>query len=238
MRVIPKNCNGVRHIPKNSYIVRTANYNIHLRSLEDKYKSAAKDEKEIMPVALNFVQSTFKNYMALEIPNYTDEQDQSKAYQNAGIDIMLLDGNINPKDRKEIYIDVKCSNCTKMTLITFELEVKDTTGRPAPKPWAEYSEELPKDSQWILFASKERMILIQKKSIWSLKEKYPDLFNNLEWIIDKDKSNLFKKNLLLKMQEPKEFAIIKELNPFIYELNNSKWKLIKYKNMLYLPWVQ
>lgn len=89
------------------------------------YEKASKIEEEIMPVVINFIDKNFPTYTLALVKNYNKENPYTKHWQNAGVDIILLEiGKEVKEDIRKIYIDAKChAKYDAPNIIYFELQV-------------------------------------------------------------------------------------------------------------------
>ena len=208
------------------------------------YKKASEIEEEIMPVVINFIDKNFPTYTLALVKNYNKENPYTKHWQNAGVDIILLEiGKEVKEDIRKIYIDAKChAKYEAPNIIYFELQVLDKhTRKEIHPPWTTISDVLEVEHQWIIFASRKRMILIKKLEFQKFKENHPDLVdvNKIDDHVDMDNPNVVKKNLSLHLAVENQYELFKEMNPAVYELDPfNHWKRIDIETQKYMKFIR
>lgn len=161
-----------------------------------------------------------------------------------GVDLLLFSWKKeHMKNNKKIYIDAKChAKYEAPNILYFELKVLDRhTRKELHPPWTDISEILEVENQWIIFASRKRMILIKKLEFQKFKEKHPDLVdvNKIDDYIDMDNLNVVKKNLSLYLGDVKQYELFKEMNPVVYELDkNNHWNRIDINTQKYMKFIR
>lgn len=107
-------------------------------------------------------------------------------------------------------------------------------------PWTTISEKLKIENQWILFASRKRMIMIKKLEFQKFKERHPELVdvNKIEDYIDMDNPDVVKKNLSLHLGKQDQYKLFKEMNPVVYELYYDRWGRINIDTQRYMKFIR
>lgn len=146
------------------------------------------------------------------------------------------------KNNKKIYIDAKChAKYEAPNIIYFELQVLDRdTREELHPPWTDINEILEVENQWIIFASRKRMILIKKLEFQKFKENHPDLVdvNKIDDHVDMDNPNVVKKNLSLHLADENQYELFKEMNPAVYELDPfNHWQMIDINTQKYMKFI-
>jgi hypothetical protein len=161
-----------------------------------------------------------------------------------GVDLLLFSWKKeHMKDNKKIYIDAKChAKYEAPNIIYFELQVLDKhTRKEIHPPWTTISDVLEIENQWILFASRKRMILIKKLEFQKFKENHTDLVdvNKIDDYIDMDNPNVVKKNLSLHLADENQYKLFKEMNPTVYELDTfNHWQMIDINTQKYMKFIR
>ena len=161
-----------------------------------------------------------------------------------GVDLLLFSWKKeHMKNNKKIYIDAKChAKYEAPNILYFELQVLDRhTRKELHQSWTNISEILEVENQWIIFASRKRMILIKKLEFQKFKEKHPNLVdvNKIDDYIDMDNPNVVKKNLSLYLGDVKQYELFKEMNPVVYELDKyNHWNRIDINTQKYMKFTR
>lgn len=208
------------------------------------YPKASEAEELIMPIVISFIENKFPIYGILPVKNYDKKNTYTKHWQDAGVDLLLFSWKKEHMKNKEfLYIDAKChAKYQAPAILYFELQVLDRyTRKELHSPWTDISEILEKGRQWILFASRKRMILIKKLEFQKFKEKHPKLVDvdKIDDYIDMDHPDVVKKNFSLNLRDSKEFELFKEMDPIVYELDNhNHWTKVNITNYWYLNFIK
>ena len=147
------------------------------------------------------------------------------------------------KENKKIYIDAKChAKYEAPNILYFELQVLDKyTRKEIHQPWTDINEILEVENQWIIFASRKRMILIKKLEFQKFKENHPDLVdvNKIDDHVDMDNPNVVKKNLSLHLADENQYELFKEMNTAVYELDPfNNWQMIDIETQKYMKFIR